>query len=185
MKILLEKTARLEPLFINLIRLSIFIVMAWIGGLKFVHYEADGIVPFVANSPVMSFVYSHPAPEYRTHLIKEGEYNAENFKWQVENRTYLFSDILGTTIVGIGILMLLGIVSARIGFLGAALTVGMSVVTLSFLVTTPEAWVPNLGAGISGFPYLAGPGRLVVKDLIMIAGALVCLSNSAKALIEE
>jgi uncharacterized membrane protein YkgB len=29
--------------------------MAWIGGLKAFQYEADGIVPFVANSPLMSF----------------------------------------------------------------------------------------------------------------------------------
>lgn len=41
--------------FINLIRISIFVVMAWIGGLKAFQYEADGIVPFVTNSPFMSF----------------------------------------------------------------------------------------------------------------------------------
>ena len=31
--------------------------MAWIGGLKAFQYEADGIVPFVTNSPFMSFFY--------------------------------------------------------------------------------------------------------------------------------
>lgn len=41
--------------FIHFLRISIFIVMAWIGGLKAFQYEADGIVPFVANSPFMSF----------------------------------------------------------------------------------------------------------------------------------
>jgi len=30
----------------------------------------------------------------------------------------------------------------------------MSLVTLSFLVTTPEAWVPNLGGPEHGFPLL-------------------------------
>jgi len=40
--------------------------MAWIGGLKFVPYEAESIVPFVANSPVMKFFYAKPAPEYQT-----------------------------------------------------------------------------------------------------------------------
>ena len=41
--------------FINFVRIGIFIVMAWIGGLKAFQYEADGIIPFVANSPFMSF----------------------------------------------------------------------------------------------------------------------------------
>ena len=34
-------------------------------GLKFWNYEAEGIVPFVANSPFMSFFYDKPAPEYK------------------------------------------------------------------------------------------------------------------------
>ncbi len=43
------------------LRISIAIVFLWIGALKFVPYEADSITPFVANSPVMSFFYKHPA----------------------------------------------------------------------------------------------------------------------------
>ncbi|MEP2771410.1 MAG: DUF417 family protein [Fulvivirga sp.] len=31
--------------------------MAWIGALKVFHYEADGIVFIVANSPLMSFFF--------------------------------------------------------------------------------------------------------------------------------
>ena len=59
----LKYCAALENPSFNLIRISIFVIMAWIGGLKAFPYEADGIVPFVANSPVMSFFYSNPAPE--------------------------------------------------------------------------------------------------------------------------
>jgi len=65
------------------------------------------------------------------------------------------------------------------------LTIGMSLVTLSFLITTPETWVPALGDAHHGFPYLSGRGRLVVKDLIMLAGALVCLSDSARLYLER
>jgi hypothetical protein len=32
---------------------------------QFAKYEADSIVLFVANSPVMSFFYHYEAPEYR------------------------------------------------------------------------------------------------------------------------
>ncbi len=162
--------------FIHLIRIAIFVVMAWIGGLKFTSYEAESIVPLVANSPFMEFFYAKPAPEYKKYMNKEGEEVPKNRAWHEENRTYLVSAVLGTAIVGIGILVLLGLFSPKLGIIGALLTVGMSVVTLSFLFTTPEAWV-------SHFPYLAGPGRLVVKDLIMLSGALVCLSSTAQELL--
>ena len=46
---------RIQRFGINFLRAAIFIVFAWIGGLKACQYEADGIVPFVANSPLMSF----------------------------------------------------------------------------------------------------------------------------------
>jgi uncharacterized membrane protein YkgB len=57
----------------------------------------------------------------------------------------------------------------------------MSFVTLSFLVTTPECWVPALGDAHHGFPYLSGRGRLVVKDAIMMGAALVTMADSARA----
>lgn len=49
----------------GVIRVAILIIFVWIGGLKFWNYEAEGIVPFVANSPFMSFFYNEKAPEYR------------------------------------------------------------------------------------------------------------------------
>ena len=55
MEKLIKIVADSQKQFINLTRIAIFIVMAWIGGLKAFQYEADGIVPFVANSPLMSF----------------------------------------------------------------------------------------------------------------------------------
>ena len=37
-----------------LLRVGLVIVLFWIGGLKFASYEADSIVPLVANSPITS-----------------------------------------------------------------------------------------------------------------------------------
>ncbi|WP_255717744.1 DUF417 family protein [Dyadobacter sp. CY345] len=62
-----------QSYFINLSRIAIFIVMSWIGGLKAFQYEADGIVPFVANSPLMSFFYTKNAPEYKNYKNPEGK----------------------------------------------------------------------------------------------------------------
>lgn len=186
---LIEILAGSQSKLISLMRVSIFIVMAWIGGLKAFQYEADGIVPFVANSPLMSFFYSKDAPEYNNYKNPEGKTVEKNIAWHTENRTYLFSYGLGSVIVAIGALTLLGIWFDKIGMIGGLLTFGMSIVTLSFLITTPEAYVPNLGGDFPtpqhGFPYLSGAGRLVVKDVIMLLAGLVCASDNASRIIKN
>jgi uncharacterized membrane protein YkgB len=68
---------------------------------------------------------------------------------------------------------------------GSFLVFIMSLVTLSFLVTTPETWVPALGSPTHGFPYLSGAGRLVIKDAIMMGAALVTMADSATAYLRK
>src|SRR3954453_14380565 len=89
------KAARLDRFGIGMLRLGLVVVLLWIGGLKFASYEADGIVPLVANSPFMSFLYLRPAPEYRQHMNREGQVVPANEEWNESNRTYLVSDGLG------------------------------------------------------------------------------------------
>lgn len=176
----LQLAASAHGLGVHLIRVAILIIFVWIGGLKFWNYEAEGIVPFVANSPFMSFFYSKTAPEYKEYKLKEGEFDAVKYQWHEENNTYVFSQGLGILIMTLGVLTFLGIFFPRVGFVGAALVIVMTVGTLSFLVTTPEVWVPNLGSGESGFPLLTGAGRLVIKDTAILAGAVVVLADCAK-----
>lgn len=188
MQNLVKYFAMWQKQFVNLTRISIFIVMAWIGGLKAFQYEADGIVPFVANSPLMSFFYAKQTPEYNNYKNPEGKTVLKNIDWHKENRTYIFSYGLGATILVIGVLTLLGIWYAKIGFIGGILTFIMSIVTLSFLITTPEVYVPNLGGDFPtpqhGFPYLSGAGRLVIKDIIMLAAGLICASDNATQILK-
>ena len=73
----------------------------------------------------------------------------------------------------------------KVGLVGAGLAIIMTLGTLSFLVTTPEVWVPNLGSGEFGFPLLTGAGRLVIKDTAILAGAIVILADSAKNVLEQ
>ena len=40
-----------------IVRYGLAIVLLWYGGLKFMSYEADGIVGLVSESPLMSWVY--------------------------------------------------------------------------------------------------------------------------------
>jgi uncharacterized membrane protein YkgB len=76
-----EQAARLDRIGMSLLRLGLIIVLCWIGGLKFADYEADGIVPLVANSPLMSFFYHFPAPEYHQYMNKEGEVIPAHQQW--------------------------------------------------------------------------------------------------------
>lgn len=167
---------------IGAMKIAIAIIFLWIGALKFVPYEADSITPFVANSPVMSFFYEHPA-DYKAHLTHEGELKPAERAWQTANNTYGFSTGLGTLELIIGGLTLAGLASRRLGMVGAALAFATPFVTLSFLATTPEAWVAALGDAEHGFPYLSGAGRLVLKDVAILAGAWLILVDTARALL--
>ena len=182
---LLTLGTRLKGFGLNFLRVGILVVFVWIGALKFTHYEADGIVPFVANSPFMSFFYAKDAPEYQQHKNKEGELVLENRAWHESNNTYVFSKALGCLIMSIGILVFLGIFFPRIGIVGEVLCIIMTIGTLSFLVTTPECWVPNLGSGEYGFPLLSGAGRLVIKDIVILAGAVTLLADTSGRLLRQ
>lgn len=179
----LKIAANSQRLGLGMLRVAILIIFVWIGGLKFWNYEAEGIVPFVANSPFMSFFYKERAPEYKDYKLREGEFDTAKHEWHEKNNTYGFSHGLGLLIMSIGILTFLGFFSARAGLVGEVLAVVMTLGTLSFLVTTPEVWVPDLGSGEYGFPLLSGAGRLVIKDTAILAGAVVLLSDTARRLL--
>lgn len=182
---LFMQASRLNRFGVALLRFALVVVLLWIGGIKFADYEAESIVPFVSNSPLMSFFYRHPAPEYRGYTNKEGELNVAHRRWHESNGTYSFAHGLGSIIIAIGVLIALHPVLPQVATFGSLLLIGMACTTLSFLITTPEAWVPALGTSAHGFPYLAGPGRLVVKDVIMLGAAFVTMADSAAAYVRK
>ena len=139
----LKIVAGSQRLGLGMIRVAILIIFVWIGGLKFWNYEAEGIVPFVANSPFMSFFYNEKAPEYRQYKLPEGSFDAAKHEWHVKNNTYGFSHGLGLLIMSIGLLTFFGFFSRRVGLVGELLAIVMTLGTLSFLATTPEVWVPE------------------------------------------
>jgi uncharacterized membrane protein YkgB len=132
----------------------------------------------------MSFFYAKDAPEYKDHKNPEGAFVPENRAWHEANRTYTFSYGLGALIMSIGILVFLGIFFPKVALVGDTLAIIMTLGTLSFLVTTPEVWVPNLGGDEFGFPLLSGAGRLVIKDIVILAGAVVLLSDSSQRVLK-
>jgi len=178
-KAFFEVASRMDRVGVALTRIGLVVVLLWIGGLKATKYEAEGITPFVANSPFMSFFYADAAG-YKAHRNAEGAVVPANRAWHEQNHTYAFALGLGAVIVFYGVMLAADPWLPQVAAVGSLLVFLMSFVTLSFLITTPEAWVPALGDSTHGFPYLSGAGRLVVKDAIMMGAAVVTMADSAK-----
>jgi uncharacterized membrane protein YkgB len=111
----------------------------------------------------------------------EGALVPANVQWHEKNHTYTFAYGPGAVIVLFGLLLCFDPWLPQLAALGGFLLFLMLLVILSFLITTPECWVPALGDVNHGFPFLSGTWRLVVKDSIMMGAALVVMADSAKA----
>lgn len=85
----------------------------------------------------------------------------------------------------IGILIAVYPFAPGLSAIGSFLAFIMSLVTLSFLITTPETWVPNLGDTEYGFPYLSAAGRLVIKDVIMLGASVATMAQAAGKHLEK
>ena len=140
----LKIAAGSQRLGLGMIRVAILVIFVWIGGLKFWNYEAEGIVPFVANSPFMSFFYNEKAPDYKQYKMPEGSSNPDKHEWHVKNNTYGFSHGLGILIMSIGILTFFGFFSARVGLVGELLAI---VMTLGTLVQRADSRVAGIVEG--------------------------------------
>lgn len=132
-----------------LLRYGLVLVIAWIGFMKFTAYEAAGIQPLVANSPLMSWVYA---------IFSERA----------------FSALLGIVEVAVATMVALRPVSAKVSAIGSGLSAVMFLTTLTFILSTP-GWEPSLG----GFPALSVvPGQFIIKDIVLLAAALWSLGEA-------
>lgn len=144
---------RVEAVGREFARHGLVVIVGWIGLMKFTGYEAEGIRPFVANSPLLSWVY--------------GLMSVQGFSY-----------LLGVVEVAIAVLIAARPLAPRAAVLGSALAAGMFLTTLSFLVTTPGVWEPSLG----GFPALSAlPGQFLIKDLALLGISLWSLGEAWQA----
>lgn len=150
--VLADLGTRAEDLGGHALRYGLVLVLLWIGGMKFTAYEAEGIRPFVENSPFLAWTY----PVFGTRGL---------------------SSVLGATEVLVGFLIAARPWSPRASAAGSALAVGMFLGTLSFLVTTPGTWVGDLG----GFPAVSVLGQFLLKDVALLATAIWTFGEAARA----
>jgi uncharacterized membrane protein YkgB len=128
---------------------ALALIYFWFGGMKFTHYEAQGLVPLVGNSPLLRWTY-------------------EIFSVDV------FSRLLGVLEVSIGILIAGRALSPKLSLIGGALSAGLFFTTLSLMFSTPGV----VEAGI-GFPGITvAPGQFLLKDLGLLAASIFVAGHS-------
>ena len=143
---------RIEEAGKHITRWGLVVVFLWIGAMKFTAYEAGGIQPLAANSPLMSWAYL---------VFSKGQ----------------FSAILGTVEVLIALLIAARPLSPRLSALGSTLAACMFVTTLTFLFSTPSVIEPSLG-----FPALSRvPGQFLIKDVVLLAAAVWSAGEALRA----
>jgi reactive chlorine resistance protein C len=133
------------------VRYALVVVIAWIGALKYSSYEATAIHPLIANSPIMSWLYS--IFSVRT-----------------------FAALLGSLEIVAALLIALRFVLPRLSALGSAMAILLFLGTLSFLFTTPGV---TAAGGFPVLSVL--PGQFLLKDLVLIGAALWTLGDSLGA----
>ena len=152
-QILAGLDARAEALGGHALRYGLVLILLWIGGMKFTAYEAEGIRPFIENSP--PFAWTYPA-------------------FGVQG----LSNILGATEILVGLLIAARPWLPRVSAAGSLLAVGMFLSTLSFLVTTPGAWADE----IEGFPAIDVLGQFLIKDVALLATSVWSFGEAVRAL---
>lgn len=131
-----------------LLRYGLVLVLGWIGAMKFTAYEAEGIQPLVATSPLMSW------------MLKV-------FSLQVT------SNIIGVTELIAALLIAIRPLSPKLSAVGSVLAVLTFLATLTFLFSLP-GWEKTLG----GFPALSGSGGFLLKDVVLLGAAIWTLGDA-------
>lgn len=132
---------------------ALAVIYFWFGGMKFTAYEAEGLVPLVENSPMLSWMYA-------IFSVRD------------------FSTFLGFVEVSIGLLILGRLISPTLSALGGLLSTGLFVTTLSFMLSTPGVIEPSLG-----FPAISvAPGQFLLKDIGLLAASVFVLGHSLTAM---
>jgi reactive chlorine resistance protein C len=148
----LATISRIEGLAELLGRYGLVVVIGWIGALKFADFEAYQIVPLVANSPFMGWLY-HFMP------------------------VYTFSALLGVLELTAAVLLAIKPIAPRVSMVGSVIAVVLFLSTISFLFTTPGVSEPAGG----GFPALSLTGEFLLKDIPLLGLSLWTLVDAARA----
>jgi uncharacterized membrane protein YkgB len=132
----------------HLVRASMVIIYFFFGYQKWFPYEAQGLIPFFKNGPLISWMYP--------------VFGVQGSSWFLGVSEWLF-----------GALLLLGFWNKKLGILGAAGSCLTFIMTITIIPFMPDGW--NAAAG--GFPAMQGNVAFLMKDLVLFAVSFYLLKQ--------
>jgi uncharacterized membrane protein YkgB len=142
-----------QDLDLHLVRASMVIIFFFFGYQKWWEYEAQILIPYISNGPLISWMY--PA------------FGIRGASW-----------FLGVAEWAFGLLILAGFRNRKLGILGALGSVITYVMTVTIIPFMPDGWAESAG----GFPAMVGNVPFLMKDVVLLAASVYLLKQDvAKA----
>ena len=130
----------------HLIRASMVIIFFLFGYQKWFDYEAQTLIPFISNGPLISWMYP--------------VFGVRGASWFLGVSEWLF-----------GALLFLGFWNKQLGVLGAAGSCITFLTTITIIPFMPDGWAASAG----GFPAMTGNVPFLMKDLVLFAASVYLL----------
>ena len=137
----------------GILRYGLVAILLYFGAFKFHPVEAAAIEPLVSNSPLMSWLLSI--------LGVRG-----------------VSNLLGVTEIAVAALIALRPLLPKASALGSFVAIGMFLITLTFLFSTPGMW-----GNVTGFPLPipTATGGFLIKDVFLLGAAVWSAGEALRA----
>jgi uncharacterized membrane protein YkgB len=146
-KILARSRLLKGDLDLHLVRGSMVLIFLLFGYQKWWEYEAQTLIPFISNGPLTFWMY----PAFGLHGV---------------------SYFLGVSEWLTAALLIWGFWNPKAGILGAILSVGTFVTTVTIIPFMPDGW--NAAAG---FPAMQGNVAFLMKDVVFLAVSVYLLKQ--------
>jgi len=132
----------------HLLRASMVIIFFFFGYQKWFEYEAQVLIPFISNGPLISWMYP--------------VFGLRGASW-----------FLGVSEWTFGALILAGFWNKRLGILGAAGSVITFLMTVTIIPFMPNGWAASAG----GVPAMVGNVPFLMKDVVLLAVSIHLLKE--------
>jgi uncharacterized membrane protein YkgB len=145
-KILTKSGLLTKDLDYHLLRASMVIIFLFFGYQKWFEYEAQVLIPYIRNGPLISWMYP--------------VFGIRGASW-----------FLGVSEWLICALLFVGFWDKRLGILGAAGSAVTFISTVTIIPFMPNGWAESAG----GFPAMAGNVPFLMKDVVLLAVSIYLL----------
>jgi len=139
----------------HLLRASMVIIFLFFGYQKWWDYEAQTLIPFISNGPLISWMYP--------------VFGIRGASWLLGVSEWLFGTLIFT-----------GFWNKTLGALGAAGSCATFITTMTIIPFMPDGWAASAG----GFPAMTGNVPFLMKDVVLFAASVYLLKqDAARALV--